>query len=98
MSLRDTRPSLRGTWVFKDPNAKMQFFPPTRNGMRPTPVQQTPSTTTGGVQSSLFVVQIDWTDDGEDSYDKTETRFFKLDQGRTGPRLNMDINLLELGE
>lgn len=53
---------------------------------------------TASIPSSLFAVRIDWTDDGEDSYDKTETRFYKLDEGKTGPRMNMDINLLELGE
>lgn len=44
------------------------------------------------------MVQIDWTDDGECSYDKTETKFFCLDPNRHAPKMNMDINLLELGE
>lgn len=92
-SLKDTRPCLRGTWVFKDPNV-MKL-----NLGRPRPVQQPLQTTAATSDpSSLFVVQIDWTDDGEDSYDKTETRFYKLDPGRNGPRAHMDINLLELGE
>jgi hypothetical protein len=46
----------------------------------------------------LIVVQIDWTDDGEDSYDKTETKFYRLDPGRYAPKMNMDVNLLELRE
>jgi hypothetical protein len=48
--------------------------------------------------NGLIVVQIDWTDDGEGSYDKTETKFYRLDPGKYAPKMNMDINLLELGE
>jgi hypothetical protein len=44
------------------------------------------------------VVQVDWTDDEEGLYEKTTTRFYRTEQGKSGPRKNMDINLLELGE
>ncbi|KAJ4986899.1 hypothetical protein SVAN01_07577 [Stagonosporopsis vannaccii] len=97
-SLENTRPSLRGAWIFKDPNTKTQFVPHTNNGTRPIPVQESPPTAAESAQNSLFVVQIDWTDDGEGSYDKTETRFYRLGPGESGPKANMDINLLELGE
>ncbi|KAJ4361164.1 hypothetical protein N0V95_002133 [Ascochyta clinopodiicola] len=41
---------------------------------------------------------VDWTDDGEGVYDKTDSRFYKLEAGKGGAKVNMDINLLELGE
>lgn len=96
-SLEQSRPLFRGTWIFRDPNNSMNM-PTTRNMGRPAPVQSKfPST--GSVSNTCsLVVQVDWTDDGEDSYDKTETRFYKLEPGRAGPKVNMDINLLELGE
>lgn len=75
VSLANTQPTLRGTWVFRDPNS-----------------------TQGQPQSSLIVVQIDWTDDGEGSYDKTNTKFYRPEPGRVGAKVNMDVNLLELGE
>ena len=61
-------------------------------------MQQAESTAVASAPNSLIVVQIDWTDDGEDSYDKTETKFYRLDPDRYAPKMNMDINLLELGE
>ncbi len=76
----------------------MQLQPPARNVGRPVPIQQAPKVTTVNPLSSLFVVQIDWTDDGEGSYDKTETKFYKLDPGKSSPRKNMEVNLLDLGE
>ncbi|OSS49695.1 hypothetical protein B5807_06148 [Epicoccum nigrum] len=78
-SLEDTIPSLRGIWIFRDPNdvqAQPRLLP----------------------ACSRLVVQIDWTDDGKGSFEKTGTRFYKLDAGKGGPRINMDLNLLELGE
>lgn len=78
-SLEDTIPSLRGTWVFRDPNDVQ--------------VQSRPA-----LARSQLVVQIDWTDDGKGSFEKTGTRFYKLAAGRDGPKVNMDLNLLELGE
>ena len=77
--LEDTIPSLRGTWIFRDPN-DVQIQP-----------RQAPA-------RSHFVVQIDWSDDGEGSFEKTGTRFYKLAVGKNGPKMNMDFNLLELGE
>jgi hypothetical protein len=71
---------------------------PTRNVGRPVPIQQAPPAAMNSASSSLIVVQIDWTDDGEGSYDKTETKFYRLDPGKCAPKMNMDINLLELGE
>lgn len=61
-------------------------------------MQQTPPPGVNVAPSSLIVVQVDWTDDGEGSYDKTETKFYRLEPGRLAPKMNMDINLLELGE
>ena len=78
-SLEDTIPSLRGTWIFRDPN-DVQIQP-----------RQAPA-------RSHFVVQIDWTDDGEGSFEKTGTKFYKLAAAKNGPKMNMDFNLLELGE
>lgn len=99
-SLEQTRPSFRGTWIFHDPSSPMkQPLPPPRSVGRPALMQQMPpSTAPVNSMRSLIVVQVDWTDDGEDSYDKTETRFYKLEPGKGGARVNMEINLLELGE
>ncbi|KAI4604780.1 hypothetical protein J4E80_010936 [Alternaria sp. BMP 0032] len=103
-SLQGTRPMFRGTWVFTDPSSVVA--PPrepvaVRHAGRPKAPPQAPaSTTTSSVapQSELIVVQVDWTDDEEGLYEKTTTRFYKIDQGRKTPKKNMDINLLELGE
>jgi hypothetical protein len=73
-------------------------LPPARNVGRPTPLQQALPTAVASAPNGLIVVQIDWTDDGEGSYDKTETKFYRLDPGTYAPKMNMDINLLELGE
>jgi hypothetical protein len=104
-SLHGTRPMFRGTWVFTDPSS-MVAPPPrepvaVRHAGRPkAPPQKAASTTTPltAPQSSLIVVQVDWTDDEEGLYEKTTTRFYKLEPGFKAPRKNMDINLLELGE
>ncbi|KAI4707774.1 hypothetical protein J4E89_007402 [Alternaria sp. Ai002NY15] len=103
-SLQGTRPMFRGTWVFTDPSSVVA--PPrepvaVRHAGRPKAPPQAPaSTTTPSVapQSELIVVQVDWTDDEEGLYEKTTTRYYKIDQGRKTPKKNMDINLLELGE
>lgn len=95
----------RGTWVFADPStvtASPQATAIHHSG-RPKPFNQKPvstadSTPAPKVQSSLIVVQVDWTDDEEGLYEKTTTRFYRTEQGKSGPRKNMDINLLELGE
>lgn len=100
-SLEKTYPVLRGTWVFLDPNtSQKQPRPPVRNVGRPAPMQQAPAGAASDITtpSSLIVVQVDWTEDGDGSYDKTGTRFFKLEPGKPGAKANMDLNLLELGE
>lgn len=61
-------------------------------------MQHVSSAAVPSAPSSLIVVQIDWTDDGEGAYDKTETKFYRLEPGKCAPKMNMDINLLELGE
>lgn len=99
LNLKETCPSLQGTWVFRDPNENRKPPPPAVHKVgRPTPLQQAPLSAEDSTPSSLIVVQVDWTDDGDGSYDKTATRFYRLDPGKGGPGLNMDINLLELGE
>ena len=103
-SLQGTRPMFRGTWVFTDPSCVVA--PPrepvaVRHAGRPKAPPQAPASTTtpsAAPQSELIVVQVDWTDDEEGLYEKTTTRFYKIDQGRKTPKKNMDINLLELGE
>ncbi|KAG9186830.1 hypothetical protein G6011_09938 [Alternaria panax] len=105
-SLRETRPMFRGTWVFADPSTATARPPQataTRHSGRPNPFNQASvstasSTPAPAVQSSLIVVQVDWTDDEEGLYEKNTTRFYKTEQGRLGPTKSMDINLLELGE
>lgn len=102
--LPETRPMFRGTWIFTDPNS---FVAPPREPVavhhsgRPKAPLQAPASTTApptAPQSDLVVVQVDWTDDEEGLYEKTTTRFYKLEPGFKAPRKNMDINLLELGE
>ncbi|KAF2856104.1 hypothetical protein T440DRAFT_494916 [Plenodomus tracheiphilus IPT5] len=100
-TLKETRPMFRGTWVFRDPNALVsQPAPaPFRHAGRPNlPQQPTPATTAPSAPITLYVVQTDWTDDEDGLYEKSETRFYKLPPGKMAPKVNMDINLLELGE
>jgi len=96
--LKDTRPTFRGTWVFRDPNSSA--VPPQvaqRHAGRPAPLQK-PMENAQPAPISLFVIQIDWTDDEEGMYEKGTPMFYKLPPGMSGPKKNMDINLLELGE
>ncbi|KAH7095379.1 hypothetical protein FB567DRAFT_29175 [Paraphoma chrysanthemicola] len=100
-TLKKTRPTFRGTWVFRDPNTGVSQSPaPIRHAGRPAPLNQKPVNNEKAAPSpiSLFVVQVDWTDDEEGSYEKGAPRFYKLGPGKQGPTKNMDINLLELGE
>ncbi|UPX10798.1 uncharacterized protein EKO05_0001437 [Ascochyta rabiei] len=98
-SLSKTHPSLRGIWIFRDPNSSQrQPQPLARNVGRPTPLGQSLPAAGTSIPSSLIIVQVDWTDDGEGLYDKTDSRFYKLEAGKGGAKVNMDINLLELGE
>lgn len=61
-------------------------------------MQQMPVAAPADTPSSLIIVQVDWTDDGDRSYDKTDTRFYRLEPGKRGAKVNLDLNLLELGE
>ncbi|KAF2691292.1 hypothetical protein K458DRAFT_287346 [Lentithecium fluviatile CBS 122367] len=85
-TLAETSPLFRGTWVFRDPNAP-RFVQP-----------QSSTSHAGPPPPSLVVVQIDWTDDEGGQHEKMEPRFFQLKPGHGGPKENMDIKLLELGE
>ena len=72
---------------------------PVRHVGRPAPLQQkAPVSTATAPPSSMFIVQVDWTDDEEGLYEKTSTKFYKLEPGKAAPKINMDINLMELGE
>lgn len=98
-SLSDTRPTFRGTWVFTDPNSSVdQLRASFRHAGRPAPLNGHLNQSVLTPPTNLYVVQIDWTDDEEGQYEKGSPRFYKLEPGKNGPRKNMDINLLELGE
>ncbi|KAF2131619.1 hypothetical protein P153DRAFT_336064 [Dothidotthia symphoricarpi CBS 119687] len=56
------------------------------------------SNTAPAPSGPLYVVQVDWTDNEDGMYEKTDSRFYKLEDGKSSPNKNMDINLLELGE
>ncbi|KAL5116760.1 hypothetical protein ACEQ8H_005372 [Pleosporales sp. CAS-2024a] len=102
--LKKTRPTFRGTWVFRDPNAAAGFAataPPLRHSGRPVPMHQraTPKQeASSSPAQSMFVVRIDWTEDEDGQYEKSTPRFYKLGPGKQGPKKNMEISLLELGE
>lgn len=98
-SLPDTRPTFRGTWVFKDPNASVDHPRASfRHAGRPAPLSGHTKEVVLPPATTLYVVQIDWTDDEEGQYEKGTPRYYKLEAGKNGPKKNMDINLLELGE
>ncbi|KAA8625044.1 hypothetical protein TUN199_02461 [Pyrenophora tritici-repentis] len=56
------------------------------------------SSTSNTTQTPLVIVQVDWTDDEGGLYEKGGPRYYRTEQGINGPKVNMDINLLELGE
>ncbi|RMZ69122.1 dna polymerase v family and armadillo-type fold domain-containing [Pyrenophora seminiperda CCB06] len=56
------------------------------------------SSTSNAAQAPRVILQVDWTEDEEGFYEKGIPRYYRTDQGIPGPRVNMDINLLELGE
>jgi hypothetical protein len=100
-TLQETRPTFRGTWVFRDPNSAVTQPPaPPRHSGRPMPLNPVQRNMENAPQAptSLFVIQVDWTDDEEGQYEKGTPRFYKLGPGKKGPTKNMDVNLLELGE
>jgi len=101
LTLEQTVPVFRGTWVFRDPNvsAPQPAAAPFRHAGRFAVAQQhAPSSvaTSSSPATSLFVVQVDWTDDEKGLYEKTDTRFYKLAPGKNAPKVNMEINVLEL--
>jgi hypothetical protein len=100
-SLEKTRPTLRGTWVFHDPDrAVSQPLPAPRHSGRPAPMshKSTAKENVAPTPECLYVIQVDWTDDEEGQYEKGVPRFYKLKPGKFGPTRNMDVNMLELGE
>jgi hypothetical protein len=100
-SLKETRPTFRGTWVFRDPNsATPRPHAKPRHPGRPVPLNpvQPNKEDASQIPTSLFVIQVDWTDDEVGQYEKGTPRFYKLGPGKKGPNKNMDVNLLELGE
>jgi hypothetical protein len=91
-SLSETRPTLRGTWVFRDPNSA-----PTRHAGRSSITSYDKED--GFIPpAASFVIQVDWIEDDEGQYEKGPPRFYRLEAGKGRPKKNMDINLLELGE
>ncbi len=99
-NLEETRPLLRGTWVFRDPSSIVAPpRVPVRHSGRPAPlVQNSPSRESPPPPVTLVVIQVDWADNKDGRYDKIASRFFQLERSNRGPKENMDINLLELGE
>jgi len=83
--------------VFYDPTNAAQTRQPVRHSGRPAPLGPSSASSTAP-SSSRYVVQVDWTDNEDGTYEKTESRFYKLEDGKDRPNKNMDINLLELGE
>jgi hypothetical protein len=100
--LDKTRPIFKGTWVFKDPHdvTSMPRAPPPRHSGRPTPLNhKNPNNDNiAPPQTNLFVIQVEWTDDEQGYCEKGTPKFFKLGNGKSAPKKNMDVNLLELGE
>lgn len=97
-TLDKTRPMLRGTFVFRDPNSDIQSPHEMSSYFgKPTPSNQTP-TTSSTLPPSLIVILVDWIRDNDGLYEKSPPRFFRLEQGAKAPLKHMDINLLELGE
>jgi len=100
-SLPETQPIFRGTWVFRDPNSAVSLpREAPRHAGRPAPLHQssTAKENTAPPPSSLYVVQVDWTNDEEGQYERGVPVFYKLKPGQPGPVKNMDVNMLELGE
>jgi hypothetical protein len=100
-SLLKTRPILRGTWVFRDPDSSISFSRATpRHAGRPALWSQNSANKddSASAPSCLYVIQVDWTDDEEGQYEKGVPMFYKLKPGKQGPNKNLDVNMLELGE
>jgi len=87
--------------VFRDPySSASQARALVRHVGRPTPLRQSSVVNDNAPPppANIYVVQVDWTDDEEGLYEKGTPVFYKLEPGLSGPRKNMDVNLLELGE
>jgi hypothetical protein len=100
-TLDKTRPTFRGTWVFRDPSSAVSRpQAPPRHPGRPVPLNQIPINreSVPPTPTTIFVIQVDWTDDEDGQYEKSTPKFYKLGAGKGGPIKNMDVNLLELGE
>lgn len=44
------------------------------------------------------LVRIDWTEDDDGEFEKTEIRYYRFESGKIEPETHAEINLLELGE
>ncbi|KAH7414266.1 hypothetical protein DE146DRAFT_29117 [Phaeosphaeria sp. MPI-PUGE-AT-0046c] len=100
-TLTETRPTFRGTWVFRDPNSIISVtHAAPRHAGRPVPMSPSPAAreSTASPTVSSFVVEIDWSEDEEDLYEKGSPRYYKLEAEASGVKRNLDVNLLELGE
>lgn len=100
-TLKDTRPIFKATWVFKDPNAPGIISAPVRERHPGRPgTQEQPKAQIAKAQplASLIVVQVDWTDDEEGLLEMGQPNYYRLQSGHSGPKENMDLKLLELGE
>jgi hypothetical protein len=100
-SLAKTHPIFRGTWVFRDPDSAVSTPRATpRHVGRPAPLNQKSAGNANAAPTTacLYVIQVDWIENEEAQYEKGVPRFYKLKPGKEGPTVNMDINMLELGE
>jgi hypothetical protein len=86
-SLQETRPTLRGTWLLHDPDSPVPriCYPSLRGQVLDQAVFH------------LIVVQIDWTEDDDRTYDKMPSKFFRLKPGQHVIPDLLNANLFELG-
>jgi hypothetical protein len=89
-TLKETRPTFRGTWALHDPNNATSCDDPRRRPENARPTTAKPL--------NLVVVQIDWTDDEEGILEKMPARFFRLKPGTAMPPDLSDVNLFELAD
>ena len=84
--------------VFRDPNSSnTQALVNPRFPGRVIPSHQNTLAWILDSSTRLIVVQVDWVKNREGLFEKTNKSFYKLGGGRTRPKANMDINLMELG-
>lgn len=99
--LQEIRPTFRGAWVFRDPNIAVSLpREAPRHSGRPVPMRPSPAAqeTSASNPASFFLIELDWTEDEGDQYEKGTPRYFKFEAGKSGLTKNMEVNLLELGE